>query len=149
MGSTRFCTCGLPEPEQIVLEQARKIAISKIPYEESTEAQKHIMREAMHLLGFRFTDLMLQYLEDRYCQDDGIARITLHERFLWFFQEIRKELQQQLEVSEIERTNPPTEEHDTVDEYFRKAPECFTQGSYEKLQDDSIRDMVEKGYLKI
>jgi len=144
IGSTRFCTADLPEAEQILLENARKIAVAHIPYEEVTEAQKTILNEASKLLNFRIFDLFTSHLENLLCHGDKIARITLHERFLWFIGELAKDVQQQLDVSEIQRNTPEDCEVDRVDEYFQKAPELYTAESFDEIESELMRDMLKK-----
>ena len=144
IGSTRFCTCDLPEPEQLLLENARKIAVMHIPYEEATEAQKTVLNEASKLMHFRIFDLFTSYLEGILCHDDKIARITLHERMLWFIGELAKDIQQQLDVSEIQRNTPEDCEVDRVDEYFRKAPELYTAESFDEIELELMRDMLKE-----
>jgi len=141
VGTTKICTCGWPTIEQVIVEKARWIAQMDNPYEEATEQQLRLLEEAGRIINFRIYDLFMMYLET-WCYNDSIARITLHERFLWFIQELVKEIHQQLEVSEIERNTPPDCEVDKVDEYFSKAPETFTPESYEKLQDDLLFDWM-------
>lgn len=143
VGTTKICTCAFPEPEQVLLEQARKQSEMQIPYDEATEQQKTILVEAARILNFRVFDLFTSYL-DGWCRGDPVARITLHERLLWFVQELRKELDQQLEVSEIERNTPEDCEVDKVDEYFRKAPDVFTPESYDKLSTSIFMDIWKK-----
>jgi len=147
VGSTRFCMCGLPEAEQVLLESARKYALMEIPFEEVSEAQKTVMSEASKLLHFRIFDLFTGYLEGLLCREDKIARIVLHERFLWFIRELIKEIQQQLDVSEIEKNTPEDCEVDRVDEYFRKAPELYTPDSYDKISTEITLGMM-KGKIR-
>jgi len=142
MGSTRFCTCDLPVAEQVLLEKARKFAVMNIPFEETTEAQKTIISKAGQLLTFRITDLFTGYMEGLLCKGDKIARIILHERFLWFIRELREEIRQNLEVSELEKNTPEDSEVDVVDQYFRKAPEVFTEESYEKLSTEIMLELI-------
>ena len=92
IGSTRFCPCGLPEAEQTLLERARQIAASKIPYEDKTSTQKVVLERALQLLQFRIFDLFTTFMEGLLCQEDKTARVTLHERFIWFIHELRKEI---------------------------------------------------------
>lgn len=142
-GTTQFCTYGLPEPEQILLEKARKLAVMEISFEDLTEEQEKILSSADKLLRFHIFDLFTGYMEGLMCRGDKIAIMTLHERFLWFITELRKEMQQQREVSEIEKTVADKDEVDKVDEYFRKAPPLFTQDSYDKVIDDVFRGVLE------
>ena len=130
------------------MEKARQIAVREIPYEETTSQQRAIMEEAGRILNFRIFDLFIMNLET-VCQGDKIARLVLHERLLWFVQELRKEIRQQLDVSEIERNTPEDCEVDKVDEYFRKAPIVFTPESYDKFTSELtlswIKDMKAQG----
>jgi len=142
MGSTRFCTCDLPEAEQVLLEKARRFALMEIPFEEATEAQKTILYKASEIMNFRIFDLFTAYLEGLLCKNDKIARIVLHERFLWFIRELREEIRQNLEVSELEKNTPEDSEVDVVDQYFRKAPEVFTEESYEKLSTEIMLELI-------
>ena len=103
-----------------------------------------IMFKAAKILNFRVFDLFTQYLED-WCHDDPIARIVLHERLLWFVQQLREELRQQLKASEIERNTPEDSEVDAVDQYFRKCPEVFTPESYDKLSMEITLQCIEAG----
>jgi len=143
VGTTRFSPTDLPEHEQLLLEQGRKIAVN-VPYGEATEAQKTVLSEAGKLLHWRIFDLFTTYMEGLLCQDDKIARIVLHERFLWFILELRKEMNQQLEVSEIEKNTPEDSEVDAVDQYFRKAPELYTPESYDKVSTELFLDLVKE-----
>jgi len=143
VGTTKICTCAFPEPEQVLLEKARKQAEMQLSYEDATEQQRTIMYEAARILNFRVFDFFTMYLED-WCRGDPVARVVMHERLLWFVQELRKELTQQLEVSEIERNTPEDCEVDKVDEYFRKAPETFTPESYDKLSTEIFMDIWKK-----
>jgi len=144
IGTTQICTCGFPEPEQVLLERARQLATLELPYEETTEQQRAILEKAGRTLNFRIFDLFTSYLEGLLCRGDEIARIVLHERFLWFIQELRKEITQQLEVSEIERNTPKDCEVDRVDEYFRKAPKLFTEKSYDELSTGMFLELMKK-----
>jgi len=147
VGSTKICSCAFPEPEQVLLEKARQLVEMQIPYEEATEQQKTIIAKAGKALNFRVFDLFTMYLET-WCHDDPIARITLHERFLWFIQQLREEIHQQLEVSEIERNTPEDSEVDMVDQYFRKAPAVFTEESYDKLSTEITLELLKKEKVK-
>jgi len=140
-GTTMICSCGFPEPEQVLLEKARQISEMGIPYADATDQQKAIIAKAGKILRFRVCDLFTMYL-DTWCQDDPIVRVVIHERFLWFITELRKEIQQQLEVSEIEKNASEEDEVDKVDEYFRKAPELYTPESYDKLTTDLMVDWM-------
>jgi hypothetical protein len=142
IGSTKFCTCGFPEPEQVLLERARQLAVMEIPYDETTEAQRAILEKAVGVFNFRVFDLFTTYLEGLLCRGDKIAIMTLHERFLWFITELRKEIHQQLEVTEIEKNTPEDCEVDRVDEYFRKAPELWTPESYDKISTGLFLDLL-------
>ena len=141
IGSTMLCSCAWPEPEQTVVEQARLLSQMGIPFEELTEAQKAMLNKAGEIIRFRVFDLFTIYLESL-CRDDGLAKITVHERFLWFIQEMYKEIKQELKVSEIEKNTPPTSEVDKVDEYYRKAPKLFTEQSWYDVEEDLTQRWV-------
>jgi hypothetical protein len=112
-----------------------------LSYEETTPQQKLIIKKAGEILRFRVFDLFTSYL-DCLCHDKH-AKINMHERFLWFIQELIKETAQLHEVSEIEKNASPDSEVDEVDQYFRKAPKCFTEKSWYALQDDLSQRWVE------
>ena len=120
----------LPEADQKLYTAAWRIL--KLNSEDLSEYERSLLQTAFERMGKRILLLFLQYAET-WCNDDPIAKVTLHERFFWFIQELRKEIKQQLEASEIEKNTPPDCEVDRVDEYFRKAPEVFTPESYDKL----------------
>jgi hypothetical protein len=141
LGSTKICTCAFPEPEQNLLEKARLFSLRGVPFEEATETEKMILEKAGYILRFCLFDLFTIFLECM-CRDDQSARITVHERFVWFIQELRKELDQELEVSEIEKNTPPDCEVDRVDEYYRKAPKLFTEESWYAVQEDLTQRWV-------
>jgi hypothetical protein len=136
-----ICSCAWPEPEQTLLEQARQLSQMDIPFEETTEAQKAVINKAGEILRFRVFDIFTMYLEG-FCRGDVTAISTMHERFLWFIQEMRKEIAQNLEVTEIEKNTPPDCEVDRVDEYFRKAPKVFTEQSFFDVQEDLTQRWV-------
>jgi len=114
----------------------------KMPFEEATETQKTILSEAVKLLNFRIFDLFTGYLEALLCRDDPTATVLLHERFLWFITELKEEIRQNLEVSEIEKNTPEDSEVDAVDQYFRKSKPVFTPESYDKISTDLLSDML-------
>ena len=95
----------------------------------------------------RFHDLITTLLES-FCRGDRIAIVTVHERWAWFSLELMKEIRQNLEVSELERNNPDSEV-DVVDQYFRNAPEVFTEKSYDEFTTNITLDMIKKGELKL
>jgi len=145
LGTTKICTCGFPEPEQTLLEQARKLSEMNLSYDDATAQQLTIIEKAGKTLNFRIFDLFTMYLEGLLCQGDPIAKVVLHERFLWFIQQLREELRQQLEVSEIERNTPEDCEVDVVDEYFRKSPDVFTEKSYAELSTEITLQCMKAG----
>jgi hypothetical protein len=143
VGSTKLCSCAWPIAEQELLEKARQISELGLTFEETTPQQRLILEKAGDILRFRVFDIFTIYLEGVFCRDDHGARINMHERFLWFIQELRKETAQLLEVSEIEKNASPNSEVDEVDEYFRKAPKLFTEKSWYAVQDDLTQRWVE------
>lgn len=143
-GSTKMNVSDLPEAEQVLLEAARKLASNGLSYEECTPEQHAILNTAHRIMQFRVYDLFTTYLETMLCHEDKIAIITLHQRFLWFTHELIKEIQQQLEVSEIEKQVSEEDEVDRVDEYFRKAPPVFTPESYDNLMAELDREYFAK-----
>ena len=114
----------------------------EIPYEKVTEDQKRILDSAEKLLRFHIFDLFTTYMEGLLCRGDKMAKVTLHERFLWFITELRKEMQQQREVSEIEKNATEETEVNKVDEYFRNAPPVFTEDSYDKIMSDMMGEFL-------
>jgi hypothetical protein len=90
IGSTKICSCAWPEPEQELLEQARQISELGLTFEETTPQQKLIIEKAGEILRFHVFDLFTMFLEG-FCRDDHGAIVNMHERFLWFIQELKKE----------------------------------------------------------
>jgi len=141
-GTTRFCHWDLPQNEQLLLEKARNIAMMEIPYEETTEQQRVVIDEAGKILNFRIFDLFTGYLDSLLSRDDRIAKVIVHERFLWFFRELAEEVRQNLEASEIEKNAPEDSDVDAVDQYFRSQRDVFTPESYDKISTEMLLDVM-------
>jgi len=148
VGSTQFCAWALPEPEQALLEAARNLATSQIPYEETTVQQRTILDQADKRLRQRIFDLFTSYMTGLLCRGDKIAEMTVHERFLWFIRELAKEVDQELEVAEIEKKQKDDDPVDRVDEYYRKAPPVFTEESWYQLQDELFQEIAQRPGFK-
>jgi len=141
-GTTLINPWDWPEAEQRVIEQSFKQAELGLSWEDATAKQRAVALKAGEIINFRVFDMFLNYLEV-WCQDDSHARQRLHTRFLWFIQNLRKEIDQELEVAEIERNTPEDCEVDRVDEYYRKAPKLFTEESWHTLQEEIDREWIE------
>lgn len=148
VGTTKFCVHGVPENEQRLFEAAMDIADRHDPANGFTANEQHILTLVNQRFWMRICDLFTSYLEGILCHDDTTARMVLHERVVWFLKELRKEIDQQLEVSEIERNTPEDSEVDEVDEYFRKAPELYTPESYDELQTSLFLDLLKNPKFK-
>jgi len=132
----------LSEAERKLMDQSHEIIESYSVGDKLTKAQRTVIDKANSILAARINWLFLTHLQSIFCGDDYHATITLNERLLWFYQEIRKEMKQQHEVAEIEKNTPEDCEVDRVDEYFQKAPDCFTEKSWYELQDKLTHDWV-------
>jgi hypothetical protein len=132
-GTSKLCICELPDAERALLKVTQGLVDRQ---GELTEQQKKLIRTSTKRLAWRSIDIFTTFLELWMCHGDHHARLTMESRFMWFMEELRKEMKIQLRASEIEREHADDENQDVdhVDEYFHTVPDTFTEESYDKLE---------------